>query len=403
MGDIERGSIAVQGFSDPEMDFQLIRQMGAASSGGSSVGECLYLAEVIGDNDPAQWVAQFSQQAQWQEKDGLDRLYRNHTISARAQLWKASLSFRAAEYYCTPASSEQGKYGQRSAACFAAAMATTNMHFERHHIPFNNRQLPAYFISPKEDGRCRKTIFIISGFDGTLEEEFLMRGMAGIERDYNVILFAGPGQMDTFRNHPDTAFCANYEEVVSRVFDYFAHRKEIDQRTLCLMGISFGGYFACRAAAVEPRIKRLIANSPILNLHAYTCAFIGMDPAEMPKEEDITIAMLPEIPEEELSKQLASQSAHLMIRFGRRSFRDTFLHLRDYTVDSNALSERSIPCLALLGASEGGEPRQQFEQFVALTKADKFTFTSAQGASTHGQVGNINFANAVVYDWLDEL
>ena len=403
MGDIERGSIRVQGFSDAEMDFQLIRQLGAISARAASAGECLQLAAEIGGNDPARWVEAFAIQAKWQEEDGLNRLHRNHAISGREQLLKASQSFRAAEYYAPSATEEQAQLGNQSADCFIAAMATSDFHFERHHIEWEDIQLPTYFISPADDGRCRDTIMIISGFDGTLEEEFLMRGMAAVERGYNVIHFAGPGQMDVFRSYADTAFRPDYEKVVREVIDYFSQREEVNMDTLALMGISFGGYFATRAAVAEPRIKRLIANSPILNLHAYLAAFTGMDPAEMPKEEDFSLADLPNIPEEEMSKQLAAQSSQLMIRFGRRSFREVFIHLREYQVDESLLSKLSIPCLAMIGSSEGAEPYKQYERFAKLTKAATFEFTNTQGASTHCQVGNVNFANAVVYDWLDEL
>ncbi|MCC5792703.1 MAG: alpha/beta hydrolase [Legionellaceae bacterium] len=403
MSTIERGSIRVKGFSNPEMDFQLIRQLGAASSRAASIGECLYIADAIQDHDHRQWVEAFARQALWQEEDGLERLRRNHLVSGREQLWKASLSFRAAEYYAPPGSEEQASLGLQSAGCFSSAMATTDFHFESHLIAFDHHRLPAYFISRHNDGQKRKTIMIISGFDGTLEEEFLMRGMAALERGYNVIHFAGPGQMDVFRHHSDTVFRPDYETVVRAVIDHFAFREEVDMDSLCLMGISFGGYFAIRAALAEPRIKSLIANSPILDLHAYLCAFTGMDPAQLPVEEDFNLEDLSAIPETEMSPQLKLQAAQLMVRFGGRSFRETFLHVRDYRVNEQLLSALMIPCLALYGSSEGHEPQQQARRFVELCPhASAFEFSSQQGASTHCQVGNISFANAVTYDWLDE-
>jgi hypothetical protein len=63
----------------------------------------------------------------------------------------------------------------------------------------------------------------------------------------------------------------------------------------------------------------------------------------------------------------------------------------------------NIPSLALLGASEGQEPQKQFEEFCAQTQADHYEFSDFEGAGGHCQVGNLTYANAVVYDWLDDL
>ncbi len=52
MSEIECSKTRVKGFSDPEMDFQLIRQLGSSSYGGASVGECLSTAARIKDGDP---------------------------------------------------------------------------------------------------------------------------------------------------------------------------------------------------------------------------------------------------------------------------------------------------------------------------------------------------------------
>ena len=193
MSDISRGKIAVTGFADREMDFQLIRQMGSSSYGGASVGECLAIASSMESADPGDWVAAFEKLAEWQQQDGMERLERNHIVSAREQLFKASNAFRAAEYYTSCRSEKHRQLGLKSSACFEMAMGVMDCHFEAHQIPYKNIHIPAYFISPANDGKARKTLMLVSGFDGTLEEEFIMRGRAGLERGYNLIHFAGPG------------------------------------------------------------------------------------------------------------------------------------------------------------------------------------------------------------------
>ena len=95
---LERGQMRVAGFANPEMDFQLIRQMGTARYGGASVGECLALARGIGNADPASWVREFAAAAARQEGDALARAGRGHGISASDQYLVACNSWRAAEY-----------------------------------------------------------------------------------------------------------------------------------------------------------------------------------------------------------------------------------------------------------------------------------------------------------------
>lgn len=405
MSNISRGSIQVQGFSDKEMDFQLIRQLGSATENGASVGECLEIVkEMKGKGASAEeWVHAFERHGDWQKEDAMARLANDHIISAREQFLKACNSYRAAEYYSSCDDPHHQQLGIKSESCFAMAMSTMDVHFESHSIPYKNINLPVYFISPANDGRPRKTLMIVSGFDGTLEEEFIMRGIAGIRRDYNIILFAGPGQMDVFRYYPHTAFEPDYEQVLKKVIDHFEFRQEVRMQNLALMGVSFGGYFATRAAAFEPRIKALIANSPILNLFDYLAAFTGMNPLDIPDEEDFHLSDIASFSEEEFPEALRAQTEQMMIRFGRKSFKKTFEYLKAFAVTGDELSAMNCKCLALLGEAEGGEPRKQFEVFCEVTQASSYEFDDFHGAGMHCQVGNISFANAVVYDWLDEL
>ena len=152
--------------------------------------------------------------------------------------------------------------------------------FEEAMLPYDAIKLPVYFMAPSPQVEKRKTLIIVSGFDGTLEEEYFMRGYPALERGYNVVHAAGPGQMDVFRFHPNTYFEPAYDPLLKTVIDFLSERPEVDMARLAILGISFGGYFATRATAREPRIKALIANSPILNLHDYLVAFIGSDPAD---------------------------------------------------------------------------------------------------------------------------
>ncbi len=403
---LERGRTRVAGFADAEMDYQLMRQLGAARYGGASVGECLALARRIHNGDPQSWVAEFSAAGARQEQDAAERARRGHVVSARDQYLVASNSYRAAEYYCGVLDPRHAPLGLKSRDCFLAAMRAQGGVFESFSLPFGDTPLPAYYIrAPQSRGGRGKTLMVISGYDGTLEETWLAYGRAALERGYHLMLFTGPGQMDTLRLHPGIAFIPEYERVAKAALDHVLARATTDPRRVALMGISFGGYFAMRMAAHEPRIRALIANSPIVDLHAYMASFVGFDPAQMPDAEDIRLADVDAIPPAAIPPQTREMMRNLMVRLGQSSFKQAYQRLREFRVDDAGLKAIRCPVLGLVGSGEGKEPLAQAEHFRRSVSgpATHRVFTDLEGADGHCQTGNLAYSAAVSMDWLDEI
>lgn len=402
---LKRSATRVVGIGDEEMDYQLLRQLGSTRYGGASIGECLALARSVHSGDPQSWVQAFAAAAARQEQDALRRADRGHAISAHDQLLVACNSYRAAEYYSPVDAPEHAEFGRKSRDCFVAAMRLQRRYdFDELSVSLDGARLPAYVICPAGDPVSGKVLMIISGYDGTLEESFLAQGRAALERDYIVVLFAGPGQMDTLRDGGVPSLIPEYERVGAVVLDQLLALPGVDPQRVALMGISFGGYFATRIAAHDPRVQALIANSPIVDLHAYMSAFVGFDPVQMPDSEDFRIAEIDEIPEEAMTSQQREMSRNLMLRFGGRSFKETFAFMREFSVAPDDLARIACPALALMGDAEGSEPRNQFDHFRATVsgKVDSHVFTEREGADGHCQPGNLSYAAAVALDWLDE-
>ena len=405
---MERGSTHVSGFADAEMDYQLMRQLGTARYGGAAVGECLALAQRIQNGVPASWVAEFTAAAQRQEADAQARALRGHAVSARGQYLVACNSYRAAEYYCGVLNPEHTRLGRKSRECFLAAVCGQDV--KEVSFPCGGTPLPAYYVRASSQpggrrGRPGKTLLLISGYDGTLEETWLSYGRSALERGYHLLLFTGPGQMDTLRFNPGMAFIPEYEQVGRMALDYVLARRETDPRRVALMGISFGGYFAARIAAHEPRVRALIANSPIIDLHAYMASFAGFDPALMPDDQDVRLADIDHIPDDVIPPQTREMMRNLMLRLGRDSFKQTYLRLRDFRVDDDRLRNIRCPSLALVGTGEGAEPLAQCEHFMRTVggPAWRHVFTAEEGAEGHCQTGNLAYSAAVSMDWLDEV
>ncbi|ASQ47240.1 alpha/beta hydrolase family protein [Legionella clemsonensis] len=403
MDNLSRGTMKIEGFTDAELEFQLLRQLGSSTYGGASVGECFAIRTEIIDQSPASWVKAFAKWGHLQRQDAQNRAAKNHCLSAYEQYLKASNSFRAAEYYSPSRSEEHRQLGMLSRNCFEQAMKNSNYYFESLILQLAGENLPVYFICPDKEETPRKTLIIVSGFDGTLEEEYCMRGIAGLQRGYNIILMAGPGQMDTLRLNNHSYFKPDYEKAVSLVVKNFADRQKIDYNKLAICGISFGGYFATRAVCYESRIKALVANSPIIDLYAYMSAFCGIDSLDdIADEDDFSVNDLAAIPEDEMSEQLKSQTENLIVRFGQKTLKSTFRYLQEFKV-ADALERIKCPTLALIGEGEGKEPERQSQVFTEKTNAAEYRFGNSTGASMHCQVANPGFANTVMYDWLDEV
>lgn len=404
---MERGSTHVSGFADAEMDYQLMRQLGTARYGGAAVGECLALAQRIQNGVPASWVAEFTAAAQRQEADAQARALRGHAVSARGQYLVACNSYRAAEYYSGVLSPEHTRLGRKSRECFLAAVRGQDV--EEVFLPFGGAQLPAYYVcAPRRQGRpgrTGKTLLLVSGYDGTLEETWLSYGLAALERGYHLLLFTGPGQMDALRINPGMVFIPEYEHVGRLALDYVLARRETDPRRVALMGISFGGYFATRIAAHEPRVRALIANSPIVDLHAYMASFVGFDPALLPDSEDVRLEDIDRIPDSAIPPQTREMMRNLIVRLGQTSFRQAYQRLRDFRIQDASLCNIRCPSLALLGTGEGAEPLAQCEHFLRAVGGPvaRHVFTAEEGAEGHCQTGNLAYSAAVSMDWLDEL
>ena len=403
---LERSRTRVQGFADAEMDYQLLRQLGAARYGGASVGECLALAQRIKNGDPASWIQEFAAAGARQEADALIRARRGHAASARDQYLVACNNYRAAEYYSSVQAPEHQRLGLKSRECFLAAMQQQGGGFDTVSLPWRDTPLPAYYVrSPHAGARRGKTLLIISGYDGTLEETWLAYGRAALERGYHLMLITGPGQMDTLRFYPGMAFIPEYERIGKLALDHVLARPGTDARRVALMGISYGGYFATRMAAHEPRIRALIANSPIVDLHAYMVSFVGFDPAEMSDAQDIRLADVDQIPPSVLPPQTREMMRNLMLRLGQPSFRQAYRRLRDFRVSDDDLRRIRCPTLALVGQGEGKEPLAQHAHFLQTVggPSASHVFTIEEGADGHCQIGNLAYSAAVSMDWLDEV
>ena len=392
-------------FADPLYDFQLQRALGYTLSGGADINECLYTARDIKAGDDESWYAA------WRATGG--RIYaigekcsaKGHRVSARQAFLRASNYFRTAEFFLHrhPRDPRILKTWGLSRQAFRRAAALMDHPVEVIKIPYEGTTLPGYFCRPDASPKPRKTIILQTGFDGTGEELYLEVAFFALKRGYNVLIFEGPGQGGALREQ-HLYFRPDWEKVVTPVVNYALTRPEIDPKRLTLWGISMGGYLAPRAAAFEPRLAALIANTGIYDAAANKSQ--GKKPGdrltrkELEQEpEKINQAIRRIMQGSTLMRWYINQG---MFAFGKKSPGAFLLALQDYNLKGVA---PRIKCPTLVVDNEGdlflhGQARRLYD---ALTCPKTYIlFTRRDMAASHCQMGALAISNQRILDWLDQ-
>lgn len=401
--EVVRSAVRVEGFRDDEFNYQLIRTLGVADYGGSTVGECLAVVAEIADGSPESWATAFEGLAERVEERGRSCLSAGRRVSARDHLLRASTYYRTAEYYAAGTSGGALRAGERSLACFSDASALLDPPVERVEIPFEGGSLPGYLVGPAANGADeggRPTLVGVGGFDSSAEELYFHLGAPGAERGWNVFVFDGPGQLGCMRANPAMTFRPDYEVPLAAVLDELEGRPDVAADRLALTGESFGSYFAARAAASDPRVGALVANPPVVDMSRYMEAWVGTDVYRMVR--DIRPEDVAGVPEDLMPRQMQWGIEAICTRFGVPSFHAWRDAMAAYRLGDRCGDIR-CPVLALVGEREGPEPIAQFESFVAGVSGPvtPVVFRPADGTSTHCQSDNIRLSAQVIFDWLD--
>ena len=402
--DVVRSAIRVEGFRDDEFNYQLIRALGVADYGGSTVGECLEVVAEIADGNTESWAGAFERLADRVEERGRACLARGRSVSGRDHLLRASTYHRTAEYYADGVSGRSRRMGERSQACFADAAGLFDPPIELVEVPFQGGVLPGYLVRPPgadRSGAPAPTLVGVGGFDSSAEELYFHLGAPGAERGWNVFVFDGPGQPGAMRRDPGLTFRPDYEVPIAAVLDHLSPRADVDADRLALAGQSFGSYFAARSAATDRRVKALVADPPVLDMSRYMEAWVGREVFRM--HRDVRPEDVIGVPEDLMPRQMQWGIAAICARFGVPSFHAWRDAMADYRLDGLAPAI-TCPSLAMIGDREGAEPSAQFDAFVDRVGGPVTTvrFGPGDGASTHCQADNIRLSAQVTFDWLDE-
>jgi len=321
-----------------------------------------------------------------------EMLRRAEKALADNRLMNAASYYRAAEFYTFPDDPDKEPLYDRFSELFHRAFE--NHEFKRLDVPYGAGRLPAMVV--EAEGESRGTIVMHGGYDSFIEEFYsLMRyfAAAGIR----AVGFDGPGQGAARRKH-GLMMDFKWEKPVGAVLDH------LGAEDATLIGLSMGGYFALRAAAFEPRVKRVIASG-----HAYDYMKIVPAPAVwlMRFFRDHLPGFTNKLSRWKMRKggMEAWNISHMMYILGVDEPTDALdfaFQLTEENLHSDLVKQ---DVLVLASRNDHFIPfRLHKEQLRRLTAAKSVTdrvFTKEEEAQNHCQIGNIGLALRVMKDWIE--
>jgi pimeloyl-ACP methyl ester carboxylesterase len=310
----------------------------------------------------------------------------------------AATYFRGAEFYMAPSHPRKAEAYEKFMTFFSEVRP--EVADLRTSIPYEGGKLGVIDIPAV--GEEKDVIVACSGFDGLIEEMY-----AGVlplaEAGYRVVLYEGPGQGSALRwSHLPMIY--NWEKPVAAVLDHL----EISSCTL--LGVSLGGYLAPRAAAFEPRAKRLIAWGSMYDF--FDCyrqaigdeAFTMLSSLVHSGNADVVNQVVTAAMKEDATARWAV--THGIHTCGGETPYDfmkwaTELNLKDVS------TKIKQDTLILAGSKDHLVPVEQTWQMAgAFTNANSITvrmFTEYEDAAEHCQVANRGVVIDEILRWLEAL
>jgi pimeloyl-ACP methyl ester carboxylesterase len=266
-------------------------------------------------------------------------------------------------------------------------------------IPFETGWLPAYRLTPTQP---KSTFVVFGGFDSYIEE-WLPAALVFRDAGYDTILFEGPGQGAALELAHLT-MSPEWEKPVKAVLDFF----RLDAVTL--MGFSLGGALVIRAAAFEPRVRRVIAYDIMTN--GLECFLRPLPP---PAQKEL-LGWIDTRNEGAVDKFFADAMAKSllldwMVKLGMHNTGTgtTYAMLKHYQkYETASISSRlTQDVLLMAGAEDHYVPVHQLpDQIATLTHVRSLTarlFTRSEQAQNHCQTGNMGLAFRTMIDWMTGL
>ena len=363
----------------------LLLCLSAAPSGGAEIDEVNRIGRALKDKlgDDAAWFEEWSRMGDIVEARGREAAKKGHTLTAAACLMRAAHYIQIGErfYQHGPRSAEAYKKAVKAFADGAAMLKSPRI--EAVEVPYAGASLPALYVHPDVEvgGKPAPAMVFFDGFDITKEIQYFKGIPELAARGIGCLIVDGPGNGESvrFRGLP---LIAETEKYASAAYEYLATRREIDPDRIGVMAISLGGYYAPRAASLEPRYACCIAWGAQWDYYeTWRKRFELLDTGKLP-----SLSVPPE---------------HLMWIFGVKSRDEAMKKLEGFRLDG-IVQKMKCPFLLVHGAGDEQIPLAIAEKcFAAVGSKEKTlkVFQREEGGFHHCQVDNITIGTNYMWDW----
>jgi pimeloyl-ACP methyl ester carboxylesterase len=224
---------------------------------------------------------------------------------------------------------------------------------------------------------------------------------AMVDAGHRVVVFEGPGQGSALEEH-GLPMIPEWERPVSAVLDHY------QLTDVTVIGESLGGGFAIRAAAFEPRITRVVSMDILDDFFEVVSGQIGRGVTPVLRalitlraKGIVNAVARRAIARKPVAAWGLQQGMHVT---GTPTAYDFLRSIT--TFDTRRISKRvTADVLLLAGADDHYVPlrqlRRQAANLVNARSVTTRTFTAAEQASNHCQVGNIGAAVRLIQAWLE--
>ena len=311
----------------------------------------------------------------------------------QGRILHAALHFRSAEFFMLASDPRKEPLRKRLIALFREAAGVSPS--ARRDVSFDGLRLPAWaFSAPEAHG----TLVLFGGFDSYVEEFFPILASL-LDKGWNVVAFEGPGQGAVLEEQ-GAPLIRDWHRPVAAVLDAF------NLQDVTLVGISLGGCLAIRAAAFEPRVRRVVAFDVLsdffecmMAVHPGPASSIVRGLLATGGDGLINLTLPRLVRQSPVLEWGIAQACHV---FGCE--RPTAAFRAAQTFHTRDVSEHlQQDVLLLAGARDHYVPLPQlWDQLRLLSNARSIAarvFTAQEQAQAHCQVGNLPLAIGTISDW----
>jgi pimeloyl-ACP methyl ester carboxylesterase len=345
------------------------------------------LEDRVGDDDA--WFEEWTRMGGRIEARGREEEKKGHRLTAASCYMRATRYYQTGERFIHPRSEHSMAVYANSVKAFRdAAAIIRHPRIESVEVPYDGTSLPALLVHPDPAAAGSKPapcMVFFDGFDVTKELQYGYGVPDLAARGVGCLIVDGPGNGESvrFRNLP---LIAETERYATPVYEYLAARREFDPKRIGVMALSLGGYYAPRAASLEPRFACCVAWGAQWDYYEVWARRL----AQLESGAVLSLSVPPE---------------HLQWVLGVDSNDGALNVLKGFRLDG-IVQKMTCPFLLVHGAGDEQIPLATAETcFNAVGSKQKTlkVFTREEGGFHHCQVDNVTIGLHYMWDWIADV